>query len=87
MLDPQVARGTLTFLHGRLAHLDDPRSSGDALKGSRLGGFWKYRVGGYRIIAHIEDDRLCILVVRIGNRGDVYRSGRVPSPIGNQASS
>ncbi|WP_198148154.1 type II toxin-antitoxin system RelE family toxin, partial [Elstera litoralis] len=34
---------------------------------------WKYRVGDYRIIASIEDDILRILVVRIGNRGDVYR--------------
>ncbi len=73
-LDPQVVRRILTFLHGRLSRLDDPRSIGEALKGSVLGSFWKYRVGDYRIIAHIEDDRLCILVVRIGSRRDVYRA-------------
>ncbi len=72
-LDPPVARRILAFLHQRLAQLDDPRSLGEALRGSRLGEFWKYRVGDYRLIASIEDDRLLILVVRIGNRREVYR--------------
>lgn len=53
--------------------LDDPRSIGEALKGARFGEFWKYRVGDYRIIAHIEDAAVRILVVRIGNRREVYR--------------
>lgn len=53
--------------------LDNPRSLGAALKGSRLGQFWKYRVGDYRIISHIEDDAVRILVVKIGNRRAVYR--------------
>jgi len=72
-LDPQHARRILAFLHGRVAHLDDPRSIGEALKGSRLGAFWKYRVGDWRIIANIEDGALRILVVRIGDRKEVYR--------------
>ena len=72
-LDPPVAKRILRFLYGRVAALDDPRSIGDALKGSRLGELWKYRVGDYRIIADIEDGALKILVVRIGNRREVYR--------------
>ena len=72
-LDPQIARRILAFLHGRIAPLDDPRSIGEALKGSRLGVYWKYRVGDYRVIANIEDGALRILVVRIGNRREVYR--------------
>jgi len=72
-LDPQHARRILAFLHGRVAHLDDPRSIGEALKGSRLGAFWKYRVGDWRIIANIEDGALRILVVRVGDRKEVYR--------------
>jgi mRNA interferase RelE/StbE len=46
---------------------------GQALKGSELGDFWKYRVGDIRIIASIEDDRLVILVLRVGNRKEIYR--------------
>jgi len=72
-LDPQHARRILAFLHERVSALDDPRSIGEALKGSRLGAFWKYRVGDYRVITSIEDGALRILVVRVGNRREVYR--------------
>ena len=72
-LDPQVARRILSFLHGRLAQLDDPRSIGEAFSGAKLGAFWKYRVGDYRIITSIEDGALRILVIRVGNRREVYR--------------
>lgn len=71
-LDPQTARRILAFLHGRVAMLEDPRSIGEALKGAKLGAFWKYRVGDYRIIANIEDAEVCVLVLRIGNRRKVY---------------
>ena len=72
-LDPQVARRILSFLFDRVAKLDDPRSIGESLKGSKLGAFWKYRVGDYRIVASIEDDALRVLVVRVGNRRELYR--------------
>ena len=72
-LEPQITRRILAFLHDRVATLDDPRSIGEALKGSAPGEFWKYRVGDYRIISSIEDGALRILVVKIGNRREVYR--------------
>ena len=72
-LDKPVARRILAFLRERVAGLDDPRSVGEALKGSKLGEFWKYRVGDYRVIANIEDGALRILVLRVGNRREVYR--------------
>ncbi len=72
-LDPPVTKRILSFLYERVGHLDDPRRIGEALKGSRLGEFWKYRVGDYRIICTIEDVALRILVVRIGNRREVYK--------------
>lgn len=70
-LDKQVARRIITFLRERVSN--DPRSVGEALKGSKLGAFWKYRVGDYRIVASIEDGALRVLVVRVGNRREVYR--------------
>ncbi|MEN9396671.1 MAG: hypothetical protein RLZ81_1201 [Pseudomonadota bacterium] len=72
-LDAQVASRILTFLHDRVASLEDPRSIGETLKGSRLGEFWKYRIGDYRVISSIEDGALRILVVKVGNRREVYR--------------
>jgi mRNA interferase RelE/StbE len=72
-LDAQQANRILKFLHERVARLDDPRSIGEALHGSRLGEFWKYRVGDYRLICKIEDDRLVVLVLRVGHRKEIYR--------------
>lgn len=72
-LDKPVARRITAFLRERLTQIEDPRSIGEALSGSKLGAFWKYRVGDYRIISSIEDGTLRILVVRIGNRREVYR--------------
>lgn len=72
-LDKPIEKRIITFLRERVAVLDDPRSIGEALKGSKLGNFWKYRVGDYRLISSIEDGALRILVVKIGNRRDVYR--------------
>ena len=71
-LDPQAAKRILKFLSERLAPSADPRRLGETLHG-KLSDYWKYRVGDYRIIATIEDDKLRILVVRIGNRREVYR--------------
>lgn len=72
-LDPQHAKRVLKFLSSRLANLENPRSIGQALQGARLGEFWKYRVGNYRLICKIEDERIVILVLQIGHRRDVYR--------------
>ena len=71
--DPQTARRILKFLQERVSLLDDPRSIGEALKGSALGDFWEYRVGDYRIISSIQDNIVTILVVRIGNRREIYK--------------
>lgn len=71
-LDRTVARRIVAFLDQRIAVTDDPRSQGQALSGA-LRGQWRYRVGDYRIICRIEDQRLVVLVIDIGHRGDVYR--------------
>ncbi len=72
-LDAQYSKRILKFLHERLAKLENPRSLGKALQGSRLGEFWKYRVGDYRLICKIEDDRVVVLVLRVGHRKEIYR--------------
>ena len=72
-LDKPVARRILKFLHERLAPMDNPRSIGEVLRGPELGKYWKYRIGDYRLICSIQDQRLTVVVVRIGNRRDVYR--------------
>jgi len=70
-LDKSVANRILKFLHGRVEKLDDPRKVGQNLRGP-LSEFWKYRVGDYRLICSLEDDRFVVLVLRIGHRREVY---------------
>jgi mRNA interferase RelE/StbE len=62
----------LRYLRERIAGSDDPRRLGQALTGDRK-GLWRYRVGDYRIVASIEDDRFVVLVVTVGHRREVYR--------------
>jgi mRNA interferase RelE/StbE len=72
-LDAQNRTRIVRFLHERVAKLANPRILGQALHGSRLGEFWKYRVGPYRLICKIEDEILVVLVLRIGHRNEIYR--------------
>ena len=44
-----------------------------ALAGAKLGNYWKYRVGDWRIVCDIQDGRIVVRVLRIGNRREVYR--------------
>lgn len=72
-IDKQIQIRLMGFLRSRVGALDDPRSIGEALSGQRLGSYWKYRVGDWRIICDIQDGRIVVRVLRIGNRRDVYR--------------
>jgi mRNA interferase RelE/StbE len=72
-LDRPVAARLLRFLEERVRRAEDPRSIGEPLRGERLGAYWKYRVGDYRLICSIQDQRIVVTVVRIGHRRDVYR--------------
>jgi mRNA interferase RelE/StbE len=72
-LDKPVAQRIYDFLEERVAVLDDPRSIGEALTGSRFGELWKYRQGDYRIVVSIEDGLVQILVVKVGHRREIYR--------------
>lgn len=71
-LDKQTARRIVDYMDERIAGQENPRSTGKALTGS-LGGFWRYRVGGSRVICDIQDSTLRVLVVQVGNRREIYR--------------
>jgi len=61
------------FLRERVSRLDDPRTIGEPLKGSRFAGLWRYRAGDYRILCDIQDERVTVLVVLMGHRREMYR--------------
>lgn len=72
-LDRRVAKRILEFCRERLAVQADPRILGEALKGAEYGGYWRYRVGDYRIIAAIQDKEISIVVVSVGDRKHIYK--------------
>lgn len=72
-LDKPIQIRLVGFLRTRVSTLTNPRDIGEALSGQRLGSYWKYRVGDWRIICDIEDQKILVRVLRIGNRREVYR--------------
>lgn len=71
-LDRHSALRIVDYMEARVAAAGDPRSVGKALTGP-LGGLWRYRVGDHRVICEIVDSTLKVLVVRMGDRKEVYR--------------
>ena len=69
-LDRTIAARIVGYLEEAVA--SDPRARGKALVGE-LGGFWRYRVGDWRVTCRIEDARLVVLVIEVGHRREVYR--------------
>lgn len=70
-LDKTTAARILDTLE-QISHLDDPRTRGKALTGN-LTGLWRYRIGDYRAICTIEDNKLAVLVLDIGHRKNIYK--------------
>lgn len=70
-LGKQAQRDIITYLEDRIAGAEDPRRFGKGLKAD-LAGLWRYRVGDYRIVCHIRDGELLVLVVAVGHRRQVY---------------
>ena len=70
-LDRQIQKEILRYFDTRLAGTGNPRRFGKALRGE-LSGVWRYRVGDYRILCHIKERQLLILIVALGHRKNVY---------------
>ena len=70
-LDDSVAKMILKWLKKNVDGCDDPRVHGKYLEGN-LSEYWRYRVGDYRILCIIDDGRLIVQAISIGNRKNVY---------------
>ncbi|MEI6640126.1 MAG: type II toxin-antitoxin system RelE/ParE family toxin [Chlorobium sp.] len=69
-IDKPAAKRIIRYLRERVSV--EPRSLGKSLRGD-LSGLWRYRVGDYRVICELYDEKVSVLVIRIGHRKDVYR--------------
>ena len=69
-LDRQVLRRVKAYLD-EVCELDDPRSRGKGLTGD-LAGYWRYRIGDYRVLFEVRDDDLVIIAITLGHRSGIY---------------
>ncbi len=70
-LDRAVLRRVKTYLDA-VCELDDPRQRGRGLTGD-LAGYWRYRIGDWRVVVEIRDEELVIVAIGLGHRSKIYR--------------
>jgi mRNA interferase RelE/StbE len=70
-LDHQIQVTILRYLRERIATDEDPRRFGAPLR-RELTNRWKYRVGAYRLICDIQDEKVLVLVLLVGHRSKIY---------------
>lgn len=71
-LDGYTQRMVKSWILKHLEGVADPRIRGKALPGNRR-GLWRFRIGDYRLICLLEDERLVILALTVGHRKEIYR--------------
>jgi mRNA interferase RelE/StbE len=70
-LDRAALKRIHAYLQATVAS-GQPRSRGQGLSGP-LAGYWRYRIGDFRVIADIQDKRLVVIAIRVGHLSGVYK--------------
>jgi mRNA interferase RelE/StbE len=70
-LDKYTKKLIVAWLSNNIHNCDDPRAYGKTLIANRLGQ-WRYRIGDYRVLVNIQDDKLIVLALEVGHRRDIY---------------
>ena len=71
-MDRFDARLIVSWIGKNLESCRDPRVRGKGLTTNRSGE-WRYRIGNYRVLCVIRDDRLVVEVFSVGHRSDIYK--------------
>ena len=71
-LDKHTAALIIGWVRKNLEGCENPRAHGKGLT-ANLSGKWRYRVGDYRLLADIQDDKVVIMMLRVGHRSDIYK--------------
>lgn len=69
--DKHIQKLIYAWIDKNLQNCEDPRAIGKGLTSNRSGQ-WRYRIGDYRIIANIQDEKVTILLLEIGHRRSIY---------------
>ncbi len=71
-MDKQIAKLIVAYIRKNLTNCENPRTIGKALQGN-LSDKWRYRVGDYRILAKIEDEKILISIIEVAHRKEIYK--------------
>ena len=71
-LDKHTAALIIGWVRKNLEGCENPRAHGKGLT-ANLSGKWRYRVGDYRLLADIQDDKIVIMMLRVGHRSEIYK--------------
>lgn len=71
-LDRQVQNMVDTWIKKHIYNCEDPRAFGKPLE-NEFSGYWRYRIGDYRLIVEIKDKEAIIFMIKIGHRKEVYK--------------
>ena len=70
-LDKYIASLIIGWIEKNLQNCKNPRQCGKALVANKSGQ-WRYRIGEYRLICEIQDEKITILVLEVGHRKNIY---------------
>jgi len=71
-MDKNDSKIIMAWISKNLVNCEDPYIHGKSLQGN-LKGKWRYRVGNYRLICNIDDEKVVILILEAGHRREVYK--------------
>lgn len=70
-IDTYASKKIVTWIDKNLVNCVDPYLQGKPLKGN-LSNHWRYRIGGYRLISQIDNNKIKIIIVSVGHRKEIY---------------
>lgn len=71
-LDKYTQKIIRAWINKNLVDCENPRQYGKGLTANRSGQ-WRYRIGDYRLICEIEDNKMIILALTVGHRREIYK--------------
>lgn len=71
-LDKRTRALIIGWIEKNLVGCENPRQHGKGLTANRSGQ-WRYRVGDYRLLANIQDNKIVILILSVGHRSEIYQ--------------
>lgn len=71
-LDKQVQLNVNNWIKKHILSSEDPRNYGKPLE-CNFKDYWRYRIGDYRLLVKIVDDKAIIFAIKIGHRKEIYK--------------